>query len=135
MSKSIYKSQIIANILDNHSQDDVIYTGFSKTFDKLDYVLPLKLDTFGFDECTFYRNYLSNRDMLIRVLLLKSFLLPLGSSKVQFQDHYCLTSILTVQHGKIFTVVNDISYCSTLQSALSKVNMWCSVKHVTLNVM
>lgn len=57
-------TQYISNILDNHGQVDVVYTDFSKAFDRIHHsVLLQKLNTFGFSDelLIFFRSYPHNR--------------------------------------------------------------------------
>lgn len=103
------------------------------------------MDKFGFDEDLCVLTYLSNRSHYVdcKGFTFKKCLaassVPQGSSL----RHYCLTSISTnikrskpnvYQKLEIITIVNDVTDCLILQSALSEVNKWCSANHLFLNV-
>jgi hypothetical protein len=63
-------SQYLSDALDNHSQVDVVYTDFSKAFDRIDHGLFLiKLESFGFSDSLvkLIRSYLSDRFMYVGV--------------------------------------------------------------------
>ena len=61
-------TQYIADVLDDQGQVDVIYTDFSKAFDKIDHTLILnKLVLFGFN-CplvNFFKSYLNSRSQYV----------------------------------------------------------------------
>jgi hypothetical protein len=69
-TKLVSISQYLSDALYNHSQVDVVYTSFSKAFNRIDHgLLLIKLEPFGFSHSLveLIRSYLSDRFMYVGV--------------------------------------------------------------------
>lgn len=144
-------TQFISETIDRRSQVDVIYTDFSKAFDKLNHsLLLLKLENFGIDSSLIatLRSYLSGRVQYVQYLGFKSqkFLqtsgVPQGSvlgpllfilfinDMVQNID---VQYLLYADDMKLFYEVTSLDDCKKLQLNLARLNTWCSGNQLPLN--
>ena len=145
-------TQYISESLDVHSQTDVVYTDFSKAFDRLDHRLLLdKLDKIGlsYSLLHLFKSYLTNRTQYVFLNGFKSIEFVATSGVPQgsilgpllfnifindITDEIDLPCLLYADDLKVFTVVNNINDCLQLQACLNKVNNWCISNKLFLNV-
>nr|CAI5828984.1 unnamed protein product [Callosobruchus analis] len=148
----IQATQFIAETTDEHLQTDVIYSDFSKAFDRLDHdVLLNKLLYFGFSYnlLVFFASYLSERHQYVsysghksHIYLASSgvpqgsvlgpllFLLFINDISLNF-DVSCL---LYADDAKLLCKIRDVSDCHILQDDLVKLHDWCELNKLQLNV-
>lgn len=145
-------SQFTAAAIDSRSQVDVIYTDFSKAFDKLDHsVLLKKLSLFGFSDLLvkFWTSYLVNRRQFVGYngFRSESFFVtsgvPQGSNLGpllfsifinDLPDVLKSESLLFADDLKIYREVKDISDCLLLQNDVDSVSKWCDFNKLHLNI-
>lgn len=148
----VCKTQFICENLDLGSQVDVIYTDFSKAFDKLDHALLLnKCEKFGLSSSLIklLASYLHNRSQLVqyRGFQSKTFLqlsgVPQGSvlGPLLFNmfvndivDNIDVGHLLYADDLKIFCQISTENDCVLLQKNLDNINAWCTVNNLDLNV-
>lgn len=145
-------SQYTAEALDSKSQVDVVYTDFSKAFDRLDHAtLIKKLILFGFSESlvNLLISYLRNRQQFVcysghqsRTFFASSGV-PQGSNlgpllfSIFIND---LPSILTSENLlfaddlKIYRKINAVTDCVLLQNDLVRLESWCNENKLYLNI-
>lgn len=145
-------TQFVANILDQGGQVDVVYTDFSKAFDRLDHgKLLQKLASFGLTHSfiNFFESYLTNRYLTVQyrgfysVNITATSGVPQGSvlGPLLFiifiddiiEDLQC-KSLLYADDLKLFTSINNIEDCIALQNDLQSLSRWCSNNNLHLNV-
>lgn len=144
-------TQYISESLDKHSQTDVIYTDFTKAFDRLDHQLLLnKLEKIGlsYSLLLLFKSYLTNRVQYVALRGFKSIEfgatsgVPQGSilGPLLFNifindiiDEIDLPCLLYADDLKIFTIIDNIDDCFQLQACLNKINNWCIVNKLLLN--
>lgn len=145
------KTQFICECLDKQRQVDVIYTDFSKAFDKIDHQLLLcKLHNYGFSDSlvNLIRSYLSNRSQFVQYRNFKSdtFLqvsgVPQGTvlGPLFFNlfindivDNLNVSYLLYADDLKLFYCINSPADCLLLQNNLNYVNTWCIQNRLCLN--
>lgn len=145
-------TQFTSNSLDTHHQVDVVYTDFSKAFDRVSHgILLKKLALFGFSTHTtkLLKSYLSNRKLFVEVEGIKSDVfvassgIPQGSNLgpllfLLFIADICneITSskLLFADDMKIYREIKDISDCQLLQNDLIALNSWCENNMLSLNI-
>lgn len=145
-------TQFISDHLDKMSQVDVIYTDFSQAFDRLDHKLLLsKIRRFYLSNrlINLLESYLSNRRQFVENAGIKSKSFQVRSGVPQgsvlgpllfnlFIDD--ITSIFSAEcliyadDMKLFSSVSSIEDCLRLQADLAKLQRWCVVNHLHLNV-
>lgn len=145
-------TQFISDHLDNSSQVDVVYTDFSKAFDRLDHKLLLcKFRRFGFSEAliSLFRSYFMDRLQYVANKGIKSHTYTIPSGVPQgsilgplffnmFIDD--ITCNLSVQHLlyaddlKLFYPIVTRDDCSHLQRDLDGISNWCIRNHLPLNI-
>ena len=145
-------TQYISDAIDANSQVDVIYTDFTKAFDTLDHnILCSKFQKFGFSKnlLLFFKSYLDNRQHYIDYFGQRSekFVstsgVPQGSVLGPLFFNIFINDI-TVDLGvncllyaddmKLYNKVDDINDSMTLQAALDKINVWCNLNKLQLNI-
>ena len=145
-------TQFIANSLDQLGQVDVIYTDFSKAFDRLDHGLLLnKLSCFGLNDNLLFllSSYLSNRRLFVEYRGFKSTEYPATSGVPQGSILGPLLFILFINDintklssrlllyaddCKLFGNVNCLQDCLSLQNDLCELKKWCDGNALPLNV-
>lgn len=152
VSNLIYSTQYISSVLDNRGQVDVIYTDFSKAFDRIGHDIILgKLSRFGFSELllSFFSSYLKGRQYFVQYNGWKSA--PyLGTSGVpqgsnlgpllfllfinDVVDVIQCESLLYADDLKIFSSISSLDDCQCLQRQLDALHSWCVVNRLSLNV-
>lgn len=144
-------SQYITDAFDERLQVDVVYTDFSKAFDRLDHKLLLnKLDLIGLSasDVSFYASYLGGRMQYVETCgrASREFLVgsgvPQGSILGPLFFTIFINSIvrdlevevlLYADDLKIFTKIKDVNSCMRLQKALDTISYWCSRNCLPLN--
>lgn len=144
-------TQFVAQHLDMNVQVDVIYTDFSKAFDRLDHgILLNKLEKFGLSLplLNLFKSYLSGRTQYVdcrgfisQEILVSSgvpqgsilgpllFILFINDIVKDLDVHY----LLYADDVKIFCAINNASDCLNLQNNLNKLNKWCVLNNLPLN--
>lgn len=144
-------TQFISEVLDGGSQVDVIYTDFSKAFDRLDHGLLLSsLDEAGL--CTglvsLCQSYLTGRSQFVQYRGFKSNAFPQTSGVPQgsilgplffiifINDiandsnvHY----LLYADDLKMYCRITSLSDCVNLQSNIAALDNWCRKNKLPLN--
>lgn len=145
-------TQYISESLDSGGQVDVIYTDFSKAFDRLDHgILLCKLRQFGFSDklSDLLASYLHCRRQYVEYRGFRSdeFIassgVPQGSilgpllfvifinDIVSMLDVDCL---LYADDLKLYSDINSFEDCLKLQMNLDRINNWCITNNLPLNV-
>lgn len=141
------------NEIEKGNQIDVIYTDFSKAFDRISHsIMKLKLEQFGFHShiLNWFGSYLSDRSQYVKINNMQSrtFLtksgVPQGSHLgpllflIYIDDIDCnfkFSSSLTYADDlKLFRVVNNVSESVLLQNDLNKLSSWCQSNTLYLNI-
>lgn len=139
--------------MDTGKQVDVIYTDFSKAFDTVSHsVLLSKLSDYGLSSSTLelFSSYLSNRQQYVKFKKCKSstfvaksgvpqgsnlgpllFLIFINDLPTILQYTECL---LYADDVKIFKTLGDTDDCELIQSDLNKLNEWCQLNKLYLNI-
>lgn len=146
-------SQYIASSLDQRLQCDVIYTDFSKAFDRLDHgILLAKLRKIGLssDLLSIFKSFLCNRKQFVSFRGHRSSIISVSSGVPQGSilgpllfnifindivdnldsDVHCL---LYADDLKVYSQVTSIRDCLKLQHNLDKVSRWCELNRLYLN--
>ncbi|XP_044757831.1 uncharacterized protein LOC123315985 [Coccinella septempunctata] len=146
-------SQELIETLDQSEQLDVIYTDFSKAFDRVDHgrlIMKLKF-RFGFSDglIKLMSSYLSNRLQYVRVENSNSFLFPASSGVPQgsnlgpllfilfindLLDGMEVLGLLFADDLKFFLKVKSLLDCVELQHAIDRLYHWCVLNCLSLNV-
>ena len=145
-------SQHVSEQLDAGFQVDVVYTDFSKAFDRLDHgILLSKLSCFGFNNnlIKFIQNYLTDRSQYVQYRGYRSntFVatsgVPQGSVlgplffNVFINDitveltNMCL---LYADDLKIVRSIKGLDDCQHLENDIIKLNSWCLKNNLLLNI-
>ena len=145
-------TQYISQYLDIGLQVDVLYTDFSKAFDRLDHGLLLnKLQTFGFSQLliNFIKSYLNNRTQYVEyrghmsIEINATSGVPQGSILgpllfVLFINNIVVDLnvdvLLYADDVKLFSAINTLADCKKLQDNLQKIQTWCDHNDLPLNV-
>lgn len=145
-------TQYISESLDNRGQVDVVYTDFSKAFDRIDHNLLIeKLNCIGFSNLllNFMISYLKNRYQYVQYNGFKSknYLatsgVPQGSNLgpllfIVFINDLCnnldCEKLLFADDLKIFCNINSIDDCLALQQQIHKIELWCQNNKLEMNV-
>ena len=151
ISNLVCVTQFISEVLDGNGQVDVIYTDFSKAFDRLDHgILLRKLSAFGFnrDLVQFCSSYLKCRNQYVQYRGHKSesiictsgvpqgsvlgplFFILFINDIVLGVNCYCL---LYADDLKLYLAIKDESDCLLLQADLDLINDWCTSNFLPLN--
>lgn len=145
-------SHFVSNVLDNNSQVDVIYTDFSKAFDKVDHdLLCEKLLNIGFSGhlVLFFQSYFYKREQYVTYNGFTSQMITATSGVPQgsnlgplffllfindlFNNISC-NKLCSADNLKIFTNIHTIDDCICLQNDLNSIKVWCDVNKLHLNV-
>jgi hypothetical protein len=144
-------SHFISAALDKNTQVDVIYTDFSKAFDRIDHnILLNKLRHFGFSDSllNLFESYLSDRFCYVNVLGFYSARLVVNSGVPQWSnlgpllfllfindivEIFSLNVLLFADDVKLYSTIRDISDCMRLQSNVDVLYGWCRSNGLPLN--
>lgn len=152
VSNLVQITQVISNTMDDKGQVDVIYTDFSKAFDKIVHSLLLhKLDYYGLSNplVSLFTSYLDNRKLYVSYNGFNSNLytatsgVPQGSNLgpllfILFIND--LTSLLNcgnllfADDLKLYSAVTDVDDCLELQTQIDLVEVWCNQNKLFMNV-
>lgn len=145
-------TQYLCEAIDANEQVDVIYTDFSKAFDKIDHSVTLhKLKQIGFSNnlLAFFKSYLTNRFQYVEYMGYQSNKycstsgVPQGSVLgpllfvIFINDISSLLSVQSLLYAddmKIFSKINSIEDCIELQENINILSRWCDLNKLTLNV-
>ena len=151
VSNLMCKTQFISEAIDQRSQVDVIYTDFSKAFDKIDHnILLRKLESYGFSDAliNLFKSYFYNRTQYVQLHGFKSthiiqasgvpqgsilgplfFVLFIDDITIKLNVNY----LLYADDLKIFSKIDSLDDCLVLQHNLDKINDWCVTNKLHLN--
>lgn len=146
-------SNYVLGILEKGLQCDVVYTDFSKAFDKVNHsLLVSKLKNLGFHSnlLRWFESYLVGRVQYVRINNILSdpveatsgvpqgshlgpilFLIFINDIPSLLKNCFCL---MYADDLKLFLSIRTISDCIHLQNDLSKLNAWCVINDLHLNV-
>lgn len=144
--------QYIAEGIDERIQTDVVYTDFSKAFDRLDHgKLIMKLTSFGLSTplIQLFTSYLTKRRQYVQFDGLQSIEyvatsgVPQGSNLGPLLFNVFINDITDVidtkcllfaDDLKIFSKVRNTEDCQRLSQNLYRIEDWCTSHKLTLNV-
>uniref|UniRef100_V5GPT7 RNA-directed DNA polymerase n=1 Tax=Anoplophora glabripennis TaxID=217634 RepID=V5GPT7_ANOGL len=138
--------------MDNKGQVDVVYTDFSKAFDKVNYgILLNKLSLFGLNDnlILLIKSYLSQRELYVSYNGFKSenFIatsgVPQGSNLgpllfILFINDLSLSlksnHLFFADDLKLFLSVSNLEDCLILQEQVDLVSRWCENNQLPINI-
>lgn len=141
-----------SGVLDSKSQVDVIYTDFSKAFDKVNHSALLnKLNYYGFSDnlVMFFSSYLKDRKQFVSRAGYKSDLIsacsgvPQGSNlgpllfNIFINDLAFLLNCNLLMYAddlKLFSQIEGLQDCVSLQHNLDLLFDWCLSNRLSLNI-
>lgn len=147
----LYLTQYTAEVLDMGGQVDIIYTDFSKAFDRLNHdILLKKLSFFGFSPSLieFFKSYLIERHQFVLYRGFKSNVIHAKSGVPQgsvlgpllfnifvndIVSRLNCNSLLYADDMKIFTSINCEDDSERLQNDLDNLQSWCDKNELPLN--
>lgn len=142
----------LSEAIDDGLQTDIIYTDFSKAFDRLDHnILLQKLLNFGLSKglIQFFTSYLSNRIQNVlycgcsSVDVLPTSGVPQGSNlgpllfNIFINDivaNLTINCLLYADDLKLYSRISSQSDCEILQQNLNCIDNWCVENKLSLNV-
>lgn len=142
----------VLRVIESGSQLDVLYTDFSKAFDRVQHNLLInKLNHVGIhgNLLAWIQSYLSTRYQLVKICGWKSSLFPVLSGVPQgshlgpllfilyindVQNIFDSSCLLYADDLKIFCPIDSNSDALRLQKDLDKLALWCEVNSLYLNV-
>ena len=151
VSNLLCVTQFISEVIDKGSQVDVIYTDFSKAFDRLDHALLLNsLNRIGL--CTglvnLFQSYLTERTQFVQYRGFRSNSFPQTSGVPQgsilgppffiifinditknINVHY----LLYADDLKLYCRTSSVSDCENLQNNITTLDNWCHNNKLPLN--
>lgn len=148
----IYFSQFLSNVIDQQGQVDVIYTDFSKAFDRLDHrILLIKMEQFGFSTSLIQllSSYLTNRSQYVLYNGFHSNIYKVTSGVPQgsnlgpllflifindLNNQITCQKLLFADDLKIFSPIKTACDCDSLQADLDNLTHWCSLNLLDLNI-
>lgn len=153
ISNLIHITDFLSTNMDKNTQVDVIYTDFSKAFDKVDHIILLeKLDIFGFSNnlLKWFKSYLIGRNQQVffngvnsRIFTSTSGI-PQGSILgpllfIIFINDICdkikSDCILYADDLKIFRQIISVDDCELLQRDIDVLYSWSLKNNLHLNIM
>lgn len=152
VSNLVEITQVISNTLDNRGQVDVIYTDFSKAFDKIVHSILLnKLDYYGFSNplVSLMTSYLGDRKLYVSYngynsnLYIATSGVPQGSNLgpllfILFINDLTTQikcgSLLFADDLKLYATVSNVNDCLELQLNINLVEIWCNQNKLFMNV-
>lgn len=144
-------TQQVSRVLDNQGQVDVVYTDFSKAFDRIDHVVLLrKLRGYGFDASAlaFFESYLTDRRQFVcyngymSCEYVSTSGVPQGSNLGpllfllfinDLNEIIQCGRLLFADDLKIFLQIKSLLDCIRLQQQLDLVQSWCESNRLNLN--
>lgn len=144
-------TQYIATSIDLHFQTDVVYTDFSKAFDRLNHdKLLFKLNQYGIsdDLVNFFKSYLTDRSQYVFYRGFESVEYTASSGVPQgsilgplffnifvndIMDNLDVRCLMYADDLKIFSRITSIEDCLKIQSNLTKIYNWSIENDLTLN--
>lgn len=145
-------SQYICESLDNNVQVDVIYTDFTKAFDRIDHDLLLhKLQSTGFTPklVSLFCSYLQNRKHFVSYIGYTSHFfcpssgVPQGTNLgpllfLLFINDLCdqleCEKVLFADDLKIFSRIHVLDDCENLQSQIDVLKAWCNQNKLNMSI-
>lgn len=145
-------TEYLSSCIDGGLQTDIIYTDFSKAFDKLDHIILLeKLQSFGFSMnlIKFFTSYLHNRTQYVSycghssVEVLSTSGVPQGSNlgpllfNIFINDivaNLTVNCLLYADDLKLFSRILSLDDCVILQQNLDSIHNWCIKNKLLLNI-
>lgn len=145
--------ETVIESVDSNTQVDVIYTDFSKAFDKVSHsILIKKLAMYGFGGFVlqWIQSYLSNRNFLVVLNGFESENYSISSGVPQGshlgpilfnifinnipKNFRFSTPFLYADDLKLVKTINSLDDISLLQSDLNRLDEWCKVNRLFLNI-
>lgn len=144
-------TQFVSKTLDNRGQVDVIYTDFSKAFDRIDHLILLdKLSHFDINVTIFMllRSYIFGRKQFVSysgyqsTTFIASSGVPQGSNLGpllflifinDLAEEIKSEKLFFADDLKIFLNITSYDDCTSLQNDLDKIHSWCSLNKMDLN--
>lgn len=138
--------------VDGRKQLDVIYTDFSKAFDKLDHgLIAQKMYRVGFHKglVSLFVSYLSGRTQFVEFNGFKSAPYNASSGAPQgsnlaplifaifvndITNNISSDCVLFADDLKIYRIINNIEDCRELQKDINSLSVWCSNNKLMLNI-
>lgn len=152
ISNLAYFTQFTSEVMDAQGQVDVIYTDFSKAFDRIDHkIIITKLNNFGFSDSlmSFFMSYLNNRSQHVTYNsftsrpFVASSGVPQGSNLgpllfLLFVNDLTETvsceKLLFADDLKIFSRIHSRDDCEVLQTQINRIQEWCVTNNLHLNI-
>lgn len=145
-------SDYVSSALDKQVQVDVVYTDFSKAFDRISHQIILnKLSMCGFSESLvcFFESYLTNRTQFVSYNghnsehYVSTSGVPQGSNLGPLMFLVFINDIVEVINCekllfaddlKIYSTISNQFDCLALQNNLNKIQVWCDKNNLQMNV-
>lgn len=145
-------TQFVSETLDDAGQVDVIYTDFSKAFDRIDHnIILFKLGSLGFSDSlmSLLGSYLSNRQNYVQYLNYRSTRFSVLSGVPQgsilgpllfniYMNDVCdsmdVEVLLYADDMKIYRKIDSVDDCLVLQGNVNRLERWCQENNMPINV-